>query len=423
MLSRRVPLLAAFSAMLLLLSIGLKDWRPSTLIIAIASLLTLTNILASTGHLEVYVRKEIMQDSAEAGETVTVTISITNNGNEKIDFLEIYDALPAELPLSKGSNHLIISLEKGETAKLSYEILCERRGVYEIGPTFLRTRDPFAFSFNEIIKQTTLTLRVLPKIEKIKASDLPFKQTGQWPGVIHSSRRGSGTEFYGLREYVSGDELRRISWKASARMGRLMSIENESERSTNIVIILDASTDLKLPIDSQDTILEYCIRAAGSLAALFLILGNEVSIINHCLNRAWLPGGFGKRQIKRVLDHLATVKAGEPSVPIGFGLERIFKTKPQVIIVSPLLSAKIVDEVKDVLAEGYSLIIISPSLPRFTSKGKGKSDEMASRILILERKNAIAELSGYCTVIDWNPLLPLKAAIKGVKHGAFKMGS
>jgi uncharacterized protein (DUF58 family) len=415
MLSQRVPLLITFSAILVLVSIALKDWRPSILILPIAALLILVNVLSSKSDLNVEVKRKLTQESVMTGETVTVKFEVTNNGKERIDFLEIYDTLPAELCPTEGTNHLIVSLDAGEKMEFTYEILCSKRGIYKIGPTYLRTRGPLGFNFSENTKPTAIMLHVLPKIEKLKSGDLPFKRTGQWPGVIHSSQRGAGMEFYGLRNYLPGDELRRVGWKASARMGRLVTIENESERSTDIVIILDASTDLTLE-NSSETLLEYCIRAVGSLASLLLSLGNQVSVISHCTSRTWLPGGFGKRHLRSVLDHLTSVEAGETPLPIGFGLDCIFESKPQVIVVSPLLAPNIVDDVRSIVSDGYSVFVISPSFPEFLSEQSDEETKIALRIFALERRNIIAELRRYCMVVDWNPEVPLKTAMKGVRR-------
>lgn len=415
MLSQRVPLLITFSAFLLLVSIALKDWRPSILILPIAAMLILVNLLSPKSDLKIEIKRKLAQESVLTGETVKVKLEVANKGKEKVDFLEIYDALPAELPLTEGTNYLIVSLDAGEKVEFSYEILCSKRGIHKIGPIHFRTRDPLGFNFNEYTEPTTAVLHVLPKIEKLKASDLPFKQTAQWPGVIHSSQKGTGIEFYGLRNYLPGDDLRRIEWKASARMGRLITIENESERSTDIVIILDASSDLTLG-NPPESLLEYCVRAAGSLASLLLGLGNRVSVINHCASRSWLPGGFGKWHLRKVLDHLAGVEAGESPLPIGFGLERIFKSKPQVMLVSPLLAPNVIDDVKNIISEGYNLFIISPSFPEFLGEKSDEATRIALRILNLERRNVIAELRRYCMVVDWNPKVPLRTAMRGVKR-------
>jgi uncharacterized protein (DUF58 family) len=327
--------------------------------------------------------------------------------------LEIYDRLSEELTITKGTNHLVLSLDPEEKAVLTYEVSCVHRGRYEIGPIYLRTQDALGFSFSEGTQSVTSSLHVLPLIEKLVSSDLPFKRTGQWPGVIHSSRRGDGTEFYGLRNYIPGDDLGRVEWKSSARMGKLMTIERESERSANIVIILDAgeASNVGKP---PETLLEYSIKAAGSLASLLLSLGNQVSLISHCEDRGMLPGGFGKRHLRGILDYLGGVKAGQALVPLGFELPYIFTSRPQVILISPLLDAGIVEDVKALA--GYSILVISPSLSNIIDQYTDEVAKLALRILALERRSVIAELRRYCMVVDWDSQVPLRTAMKEVRR-------
>lgn len=421
MLSQRVPLLITFSALLLLVSIALRDWRPSILILPLASLFLLTNALSAKNDLNIEVKKTLIQDSVMIGETATVKLEVANKGKERIDFLEVYDKLPAELCLTEGTNHLVVSLDAGERAGFTYEILCSRRGRYVIGPTYLRARDPLGFNFNESTRPLTSSLHVLPQIERLRANDLPFKRTGQWPGIIHSSQRGTGTEFYGLRNYLPEDDFRRVEWKTSARMGKLMTIEHESERSTDVVIILDASNDLSLG-KSSETLLDYCVKAAGSLASLLLNLGNQVSLINHCTDRAWLSGGFGKRHLRNMLDRLTSIEVGETPLPIGYGLPYIFGSKSQVVLVSPLLALNVVEDVRSLASEGYSIFVISPSLSESPGDQRDEAAGIALRIFGMERRNIITELRRYSTVVDWNPEVPLRTAMKEVRRWYVQTG-
>jgi uncharacterized repeat protein (TIGR01451 family) len=415
MLSRRVPLLITFSASLLVLSVAARDWRPLVLILPLASLFFLAKTFYPTDELNIEVKKELTAENVLTGETVKTTLEVTNKGKEKINFLEVYDRLPAELALVEGTNHLVLSLDPGENVAFTYETLCAERGKYTIGPVYLRTRDPLGFNFTEDTKQVTSTLYVLPFIEKLNSTDLPFKRTGQWPGLIHSSRKGEGTEFYGIRDYMSSDELRKVEWKASARLGKLMTTEHESDRSTDIVIILDARTGSDAE-DSSKILLECGIRAAGSLASLLLNLGNQVSLITYGKERTWLPGGFGKRHFKNILKTLTSVEPGETPLPIDFGLQMVFPSKPQIILISPLLQPNIAKEIRALRHESRNILVISPSSPSTPHDETSETRNIAVRILALERRNVIDEARRYCTAIDWNPSASLRAAIREVRR-------
>jgi uncharacterized protein (DUF58 family) len=178
-------------------------------------------------------------------------------------------------------------------------------------------------------------------------------------------------------------------------------------------MILDAGKDSSLG-KPPETLAEYSIRAAGSLASLLLNLGNQVSLINHCKNREWLPGGFGKRHLRRILDSLTSVEPGETPVPIGFELPHVFSSKPQVIVISPLLDPNIVEDVKALV--GHSTFVISPSLSSILHLETSETTKLALRVLAVERRNIIAELRRYSMVVDWDPQVPLRTAMREVRR-------
>ena len=416
MYSERVPILVTFSVLLILASLAMRDWRPAILILPVASIFFVSNSLYSSTELNVKASRELTPPRIAVGETSRVTLEISNEGREKIRFLEVYDRLPAEIDVVENTNHLVLCLDPGETVTVCYEVSCPGRGRYDIGPLYVRVRDALGFRFSEEALAPPVQLYVLPNIERLRPTDLGIRQTGPWPGIFHSRRSGVGTEFYGLRHYVAGDELKRIHWKASARLGRLITIENESERSADTVIVLDTGNGSSLGTPPR-TPLEYGVSAAGSLASLLLTLGNRVGVVIHARNRTWLPRDFGKRHLQRILNQLAAAEAGEASLPIGYFGEPLFLgQKAQIILISPLLDKRIPDAIRGFAVKGYSTFVVSPSFVELVDLRRDRATEMAYRIMALERRNTIAELRRYATVVDWNPDLPLRTVLKEMRR-------
>jgi uncharacterized protein (DUF58 family) len=199
-------------------------------------------------------------------------------------------------------------------------------------------------------------------------------------------------------------------------MGRLITIENESERSADTVIILDTGNGSSLGTPPR-TPLEYGVSAAGSLASLLLSLGNRVGVVIHARNRTWLPRDFGKRHLQRILNQLAAAEAGEATLPIGYFGEPLFLgQKAQIVLISPLLDKRIPDAIRDLAVKGYNTFVVSPSFVELVDHRMDRATETAYRIMALERRNTIAELRRYATVIDWNPDLPLRTVLKEVRR-------
>src|SRR5438309_3120661 len=130
-------------------------------------------------------------------------------------------------------------LRAGSAVSHKYSVRCSRRGVYEIGPLVAITGDPLGLTQSEHEVAKKFELLVHPRIQEV--SDRPLTRQFEDPPIRPpvSKPWPSGLEFYGMREYVPGDDLRRIVWRASARTGKVMVREAEQGITDHITLILD----------------------------------------------------------------------------------------------------------------------------------------------------------------------------------------
>ena len=133
----------------------------------------------------------------------------------------------------------ITQLPSGQKLTHRYSLRCTRRGVYEVGPLVAVKGDPLGLTQRETVVAEPFELLVHPRIEIV--SDRPLTRQFEDPPIRPpvSKPWPSGLEFYGMREYVPGDDLRRIVWRASARTGKIMVREAEQGITDHITIILD----------------------------------------------------------------------------------------------------------------------------------------------------------------------------------------
>jgi uncharacterized protein (DUF58 family) len=147
-------------------------------------------------------------------------------------------------------------------ARAAYRLPTERRGVFEIGPLTAHLRDPFGLAENVVEAAPATKLTVYPKVVPIE----PLPHTlGHDPhaGADHPTALGRGGEdFYGLREYQTGDDLRRVHWKSTARTGELMIRQDEMPWQGRATVVLD----LRLSVHDAVT-LERAISAAASIVS------------------------------------------------------------------------------------------------------------------------------------------------------------
>src|SRR5207245_3852684 len=157
-------------------------------------------------------------------------------------------------------------------------------------------------------KAESEVLSIMPRPERIRGADIRPRHLGPWTVISPARTLGSGTEFYSMRGYVAGDDLKRINWKASARHRRLITNETEAERVTDVMIVLD--TDVTFYESAEAELFERGVRAAASLASLLLRQGIRVGMILQGEERGIAAPAFGTRHERNILYLLAVAEHG-----------------------------------------------------------------------------------------------------------------
>ncbi len=169
------------------------------------------------------------------GDQTLVRSAATNTGR-----WSIYNPVIEDEVVDLGSARFATSrLKPGETSTGTYQILCRPRGIYQVGPTRLTLTDPLRFATRTIESGDSDRLVVYPTIEPL--DDFPVVR-GRDPSM-HASRpefshRG-GEDFFTLREYRTGDDLRRVHWPSSAKRDELMIRQLETPWQSRALVVLD----------------------------------------------------------------------------------------------------------------------------------------------------------------------------------------
>ncbi|CRK55596.1 FIG002343: hypothetical protein [Alloactinosynnema sp. L-07] len=127
-------------------------------------------------------------------------------------------------------------LAPGERTKLDYRIPTDRRGVWQVGPLTLRRRGLAALAEARTTVGSVIEVRVVPRVLPVRG--LPSGARRGQVGADERVERG-GTDLVGLREYVPGDDLRRLHWATSARTGTLMIREDADPARPHLAVVLD----------------------------------------------------------------------------------------------------------------------------------------------------------------------------------------
>jgi len=253
----------------------------------------------------------------------------------------------------------IARLPAGSAVSHQYSVRCARRGVYEIGPLVAITSDPLGFTQRENEVAGKFELLVHPRIEEV--ADRPLTRQCEDPPIRPpvSKPFPTGSEFYGMREYAPGDDLRRIVWRASARTGKLMVREAEQGITDRITIILD--TDRGSHSSDGEGIsesFEVGVSAAASLASRHLRDGYEV--------RLEANGGQLIRPVRGVtgqlpvLDSLTRVEMSrEPLTTVITRLIADPRRDAHNVLISPRLGSHEAAQLRLLLQKGISLLVVA----------------------------------------------------------------
>ncbi|MHA1912437.1 MAG: DUF58 domain-containing protein [Candidatus Kariarchaeaceae archaeon] len=203
-----------------------------------------------------------------------------------------------------------ITIPPKEEKELSWTLLFPMRGISEVGTVKISTGRNYGLFTTEIEYPQTFLIEVLPEVPRVIVSrEFKKRLFSHLMGLYSQRVKGMGTEFLMLKEYVRGDEVRFIDWKASARHRELFVREFEAEQNLQAIVAVDCGKTM------QGQKLEFALASAFEIAELFILGGQSVGIILYS-NQVDLfikPDG-GRKQVRRIMDILSRSKAkNEPS--------------------------------------------------------------------------------------------------------------
>lgn len=192
----------------------------------------------------------------------------------------------------------------------SYYVRPLRRGDYRFGDINLRWQGPLGLAIRQGHQKAGAPVRVYPNLLDVRRYDLMLRQNRlQELGLRNARLPGQGTEFERLREYLPDDEYRRINWKATARRHRPITAEYQTERSQNIVAVLDTGRMMQSPV-AEIAKLDYAVNAVLLLAYVATGLGDKVGLLTFADEVGqYVRPQAGRGQFYRMLELLYRVEA------------------------------------------------------------------------------------------------------------------
>lgn len=291
--------------------IALGTWAPALEWVALLYVLACLGLfavdwrLAGSSH-----RFELARDhdtKLSLGAENPIHLSVRNRRRRAVDFTlrdEAPDAFVIETRILGGT-----APARGFW-RGTYHVRPLRRGDYTFGDLNLRWHGPLGFIIRQAKIEAGQPVKVYPNLLDIRRYDLLLRRNRlQELGLRHTRMFGEGTEFERLREYLPDDEFRRIDWKATARRHRPVTIEYQTERSQNVVAVLDIGRMMQSPVANMAK-LDYVVNAALFLAYVATGKGDKIGLMTFADEVYQFIGPRqGRGQFYQLLERLYAVEA------------------------------------------------------------------------------------------------------------------
>jgi uncharacterized protein (DUF58 family) len=276
-----------------------------------------------------------------------------------------------------------VDLPAGESRRLDTPLRATRRGDLHADRVTIRTVGPLGLAGRQASLTVPGTLRVLPEFRSRRHLPSRLARLREMDGRAAVQIRGAGTEFDSLREYVIGDDVRSIDWRASARRADVVVRTWRPERDRRVLIVLDTSRT-SAARTGEEPRLEASVEAALLLSALASRAGDRVELLAYDRTvRARVAGQSGPRLMPALADALSGV---EPSLVeadwpgIVAQVQERLSQRALVVLLSALDPAAVEQGllgVVDQLASRHQVVLASVRDPEIERLRTGREDTAA----------------------------------------------
>ena len=184
----------------------------------------------------VTVRRRLSEVRVAPGTRLRVSLEVENTSVSPAPMLLLEDALPSSL--GRPARLVVTDLRGRGRRDVSYGLLPQARGLYRIGPLTVDATDAFGVTRRRLRLEGYDELVVTPEVEDLRTP--PDAATGRGIGAARARQLlRSGDDYFTMRAYQEGDDLRRIHWPSVARTGELMIRQDEASRRARGLLFLD----------------------------------------------------------------------------------------------------------------------------------------------------------------------------------------
>lgn len=339
----------------------------------------LTALVVSKARYRLMANRHLTPSRVSAGQPATVTLALANDGVLPMGLLLLEDAVPYAL----GTRARFILDQAGPRwhEEVSYTVRSEVRGHYSVGPLSVRVSDPFGLI--ELVRtfQNTTPVVVVPTVHPLPAISI----NGAWTGTGENRPRAfavGSAEDVTVREYRRGDDLRRVHWRSTARIGELMVRREEQPWQSRATILLDARRSAHVGNGAASS-LEWAVSAAASITVHMTHAGYSVRLVtdrHDSESNAWHDRRpDDAEQSGPILDELA-VLSHSPNAALSNAVDALVGVSGLVIAILGSLDAADLADLSRLRSRGSTVIALVIDTAAWGAAGEAAAHAPAERL-------------------------------------------
>ena len=272
--------------------------------LALALLLGVLDLLVAGSPRKVVLGREL-PGPVRLGETTATTLLLSNFGKRRVSGL-VRDAWPPSAGVVQARSR--VAIPAGERRAITTVLTPFRRGERRSAHVTIRSFGPLGLVARQATIRVPGAVSVLPPFNSRKHLPSRLARLRELDGMTSVMVRGAGTEFDSLRDYVRGDDVRSIDWRATARRKDLVVRTWRPERDRRVVIVVDSGRTSAARIDNEPRI-DTAFESALLLAALASRAGDRVDFVVYDRRvRGRVQGATGPALLNRLVTTMAPIE-------------------------------------------------------------------------------------------------------------------
>jgi uncharacterized protein (DUF58 family) len=318
----------------------------------IVLLLITSTVWARSRRYDLVARRAVRPARLHVGGDGRVDLTVANRSARATPLLTVTDVFDDG---HRAARFVLPPLPPGETAKAAYRLPTNRRGRFRIGPLAVSASDPFGLARRTWTLSAHSEVLVCPRVHDILAPRQAGGRLVASVETVHArAQAADGEDFLTLREYEVGDDLRRVHWRSTARVGELMIRQDEAQWRSRSIVVLDTR-----PGAHDARSFETAVEATASIVDRLTRMRRRVEVL---ASNGRSLGAPTARAGWAVMDRLATIEPGGEDRLAGLLASlRAHRSAALVVAVVGSLGAVELDALGALTAHGTAVMVATRS--------------------------------------------------------------